>query len=68
MRDEVGEEGRRRTALRRSHLAHTLPEMVEATSSFRLAARQKTACENDRVHRTGACAADCIKGQVLLFE
>src|ERR1700712_2308563 len=68
MRNEVGEQGRRRTALRRSHLAHPLPETVETTPRLRLAAGQQTGCENDRVHCAGTRAADRIKGEMLLFE
>ena len=67
-RGHVGEKGRGRTTVRRGHLARPLPEMVQATPRFRLAASQKTGCDDDGVHRAGARAAHGVEGEVLLFE
>ena len=42
--------------------------MVQATAGFRLAARQKTGCNDDGVHGAGACAADGVEREIFLFE
>src|SRR4051794_28028091 len=42
--------------------------MVEAAPRLSLPPGQETGCDNDGVYRTGACAAEGIKREVLLFE